>query len=106
MPNTCGSVRRKPKLTPDASSIVLFGPGVIEVTSANRMPAGSALRVRKDMGAPVSPTENGEAHSSHGARYSTCTVVRMVSGTDRRGDPRRTFALYRRLKAHAGGQDA
>ena len=37
-------VRRKPKLTPDASSIVLFGPGVIDVTSANSMPAGNALR--------------------------------------------------------------
>jgi hypothetical protein len=29
---------------------VLFGPGVMEVTSANRMPAGSALSDSKDMG--------------------------------------------------------
>jgi hypothetical protein len=30
--------------------MVLFGPGVIVVTSANRMPAGSALRDSRDMG--------------------------------------------------------
>jgi len=54
MPERCGSVRRKPKFTPEASSIVLLGPGVMLVTSANRMPAGSALRVRSDMMAPVS----------------------------------------------------
>ncbi|MNP66907.1 hypothetical protein D3C76_1626750 [compost metagenome] len=31
----CGSVRRTPKFTPEASSIMLLGPGVIEVTKAN-----------------------------------------------------------------------
>ncbi|MNH27651.1 hypothetical protein D3C79_877730 [compost metagenome] len=32
----CGIVRLKPKFTPEASNMVLFGPGVIEVTRANR----------------------------------------------------------------------
>src|SRR5690242_11456542 len=36
MPSMCGIVRLKPKFTPDASNMVLFGPGVIEVTRANR----------------------------------------------------------------------
>jgi hypothetical protein len=31
----CGSVARTPKFTPDANSIMLFGPGVTEVTKAN-----------------------------------------------------------------------
>ena len=30
-------------------ALLLFGPGVMVVTSANRMPAGRALRVSKDM---------------------------------------------------------
>ena len=34
MPSICGTVRQKPKLTPDASSMKLLGPGVIEVTKA------------------------------------------------------------------------
>jgi hypothetical protein len=33
MPNRCGTVRRNPKFTPEASSMVLFGPGVIDDTS-------------------------------------------------------------------------
>ncbi len=33
--------RTKPKLTPEASSMVLFGPGVTEVTKANRENASS-----------------------------------------------------------------
>ena len=33
-PNMCGTVRRNPKLMADAISIRLFGPGVIEETSA------------------------------------------------------------------------
>src|SRR5262245_59081271 len=32
MPNMCGSVRRKPKFAPDAVSITLFGPGVMDMT--------------------------------------------------------------------------
>ena len=35
MPSMCGTVRRMPKFTPDANSIILFGPGVIEVAKAN-----------------------------------------------------------------------
>ena len=34
MPSMCGMVRTKPKFTPDASSMKLFGPGVTEVTKA------------------------------------------------------------------------
>src|SRR3546814_14849910 len=33
-PSACGTVRRRPKLAPDAISIILFGPGVIEVANA------------------------------------------------------------------------
>jgi len=40
MPSICGNVRRKPKLMPEDSSMVLFGPGVTDVTSANKR-AGS-----------------------------------------------------------------
>ena len=32
MPNMCGVVRRSPKVAPDESSIMLFGPGVIDET--------------------------------------------------------------------------
>ena len=42
MPNICGTVRQKPKFTPDAKSIKLFGPGVTEVATAN---VASAMRV-------------------------------------------------------------
>ena len=45
MPTICGSVRRKPKLAPDDSSIVLFGPGVIDITSANVSAAGSTAGI-------------------------------------------------------------
>ena len=34
IPSICGTVRRKPKFAPLASSIMLFGPGVTEVTKA------------------------------------------------------------------------
>ncbi|MNP50620.1 hypothetical protein D3C76_1448950 [compost metagenome] len=34
-PKRCGTVLRMPKFAPDAISIRLFGPGVIEVTKAN-----------------------------------------------------------------------
>jgi len=34
MPSICGIVLAMPKLTPDAKSMKLFGPGVIEVTKA------------------------------------------------------------------------
>lgn len=30
----CGSVRLNPKLAPDAVSITLFGPGVMDMTKA------------------------------------------------------------------------
>src|ERR687890_138306 len=35
VPATCGAVRRNPKRLPEASSSELFGPGVMEPTSAN-----------------------------------------------------------------------
>ena len=35
MPMMCGIERRKPKFTPEASIMMLFGPGVTEVTKAN-----------------------------------------------------------------------
>ena len=34
-PSRCGTLRRKPKFRPEDASITLFGPGVIELTSAN-----------------------------------------------------------------------
>ncbi|MNU11547.1 hypothetical protein D3C72_2594960 [compost metagenome] len=34
-PSRWGRLRRKPKFSPDEASITLFGPGVIELTSAN-----------------------------------------------------------------------
>jgi hypothetical protein len=36
----CGIVRRQPKATPDAASIKLFGPGVIDETKA-KLTSGS-----------------------------------------------------------------
>ncbi len=33
MPRIWGTVLRMPKLTPDASTIMLFGPGVMDVTT-------------------------------------------------------------------------
>ena len=35
MPSIWGTVRRTPKFSPEASSIMLFGPGVIEVAKPN-----------------------------------------------------------------------
>ena len=32
IPRMCGTVRRKPKFAPDAVSITLLGPGVIDMT--------------------------------------------------------------------------
>src|SRR4051812_11651517 len=48
MPSMCGIVRRNPKFTPDASSIMLLGPGVIDVANAK---ADSASRASPVMGA-------------------------------------------------------
>jgi hypothetical protein len=39
IPATCGRVRLNPKLAPEVVSIMLFGPGVMEVTSANKVMA-------------------------------------------------------------------
>jgi len=35
MPAICGKVRRKPKVSPDDSTMMLFGPGVKNITMAN-----------------------------------------------------------------------
>ena len=35
IPKICGNERVNPKLTPELSNIMLFGPGVLEVTKAN-----------------------------------------------------------------------
>src|SRR4029453_3890732 len=40
MPSTCGTVRAKPKFAPEARTMVLLGPGVIDDTSAK--PANAA----------------------------------------------------------------
>jgi hypothetical protein len=48
MPSMCGTVRRSPKFAPEASSMTLFGPGVMEEAKAKRM---SAVSVSKVMGA-------------------------------------------------------
>ena len=38
-PSRCGSVRRKPKFTPELINIILLGPGVTPVTKQNRIRA-------------------------------------------------------------------
>jgi hypothetical protein len=43
MPSAWGMVRRTPKFTPEASNMVLLGPGVIEETKANSTKAISRL---------------------------------------------------------------
>lgn len=47
MPNRCGTVRRNPKFTPEASSMVLFGPGVIDDTSTKAQNAINTLEPGK-----------------------------------------------------------
>src|SRR6056297_2764599 len=42
-PSMCGSVRRRPKLAPEAISISVFGPGVIEVAKAKAASAGMSV---------------------------------------------------------------
>ena len=39
MPAICGIVRAKPKFTPDAVTMMLFGPGVNAVTKTNKVSA-------------------------------------------------------------------
>jgi hypothetical protein len=50
MPTMCGTVRRMPKFTPEANSIMLFGPGVTEVTKAKTM---SDRKVSSAMAVPA-----------------------------------------------------
>ena len=38
----CGRVARRPKFAPDAMSMVLFGPGVIEAAKVNRQSAANS----------------------------------------------------------------
>lgn len=45
MPSMCGTLRRTPKFTPEASSIMLLGPGVTEVTKAKSTKASSRSRL-------------------------------------------------------------
>jgi hypothetical protein len=42
IPRMCSTVRRKPKFAPEASSIMLLGPGVPAVAKANRTKASSS----------------------------------------------------------------
>src|SRR5690606_20561986 len=51
IPSICGMEREKPKYTPDASSLRLFGPGVLAVTnaepvSARKTPSHMATSIR------------------------------------------------------------
>jgi hypothetical protein len=39
MPAKCRKERRRPKFTPEAKIMVLLGPGVMELTSANKAAA-------------------------------------------------------------------
>lgn len=48
-PAICGTVRRNPKFTPDASNKTLLGPGVTDVTKANVIKARNRSNV---IGAP------------------------------------------------------
>src|SRR3982751_4555053 len=62
-PSRCGTVLAKPKLAPDAISMALFGPGVIEDTSPNR---ASAIMRSGVIGTPLAEPPTGlEAFSTH-----------------------------------------
>ncbi|MOA23714.1 hypothetical protein D3C78_1443530 [compost metagenome] len=54
MPMACGIERRTPKFTPEASSMVLFGPGVMEDTKANSTKAVSRSAEASMAGIPQS----------------------------------------------------
>ena len=54
VPTTCGNVRRNPKVTPDASSSVLFGPGEPEPTATKVM---SAIASFSPIGSFAPPAE-------------------------------------------------
>ena len=47
MPTICGTVRRTPKFTPEMASMMLFGPGVIELTNVNENSAANMDAGRK-----------------------------------------------------------
>ena len=53
-PIICGIVRLKPKLTPDAATIKLFGPGVMDMTAAN---GRSERKIDGDIVLPSSVTK-------------------------------------------------
>jgi hypothetical protein len=44
IPSICGMERLKPKFTPEAVSMMLFGPGVMEVTNAKEISDRSVSR--------------------------------------------------------------
>src|SRR5712691_11797709 len=43
-PSMCGSVRAKPKFSPELISMMLFGPGVNSITTAKRRKAARSSR--------------------------------------------------------------
>ncbi|MNU11550.1 hypothetical protein D3C72_2594990 [compost metagenome] len=54
MPKACGIERRTPKFTPEASNMVLLGPGVIEDTKANSTKAVNKSAEASMAGIPLS----------------------------------------------------
>ncbi len=72
IPSMCGRVRLKPKFTPEASSIMLLGPGVMEVTNAKSVNARSKSKERNML--PVRISESG-AHPIEGGAGNTRTVA-------------------------------
>lgn len=73
IPSICGTVRRNPKFAPEANSIMMFGPGVIDDTKANwtrAMRMASVLAasdIAPDALATCAKNRNGDAREEVGA---------------------------------------
>jgi len=59
-PSACGTERRTPKFTPEANSMVLLGPGVMEETKAN-----STKAIKRSSEANMTGIPLGSGKGSH-----------------------------------------
>src|SRR5262245_62681225 len=73
MPSMCGRLRRTLKFTPEASSIILLGPGVTEVTKAKRTKAKISSRL---MAVTLWLCPQTKARCAETSRYSEPRVER------------------------------
>src|SRR6185312_10451228 len=71
-PAICGIVCAKPKFTPDAASMMLFGPGVNAITQANNSSARNRSRGIAFRKVPSASDRN----SKHGREHPEYTVER------------------------------